>query len=240
MVIIVRKINIGLILFAFMVSIFVYGLNATKSQTEPITVTGQATKTILIDPGHGGEDPGAVSAYSGFKEKEANLYISLKLKELLEVEGYKVIMTREEDKLEYTPGLTNVVKKRAQDLIRRKKLMDEAGADIVLSIHINKIAETQYFGAQAFSPKNSEKSMKLAQSIQKALKESVDPTNKREAIEKKEDIIILRNPKTVTVVVECGFLSNAAEEKKLITKEYQEKIAIAIKDGVLNYFSIPN
>jgi N-acetylmuramoyl-L-alanine amidase len=217
MIILLRKANAVLILCAFILTVLAYGLINLQNDTgpEPVTTTGQVQKTILIDPGHGGEDPGAVSPYSGFKEKDANLYISLKLRDLLQSAGYRVLMTREEDKLEYADGTTNVVKKRSQDLIRRKQFMDEGGADIVLSIHLNKIPETQYYGAQTFFPKNSPNSVKLAQCIQKSLIESVDPTNKREAIQKKEDIIILRNPRSVTVMVECGFLSNAAEEKKL-------------------------
>jgi N-acetylmuramoyl-L-alanine amidase len=118
--------------------------------------------------------------------------------------------------------------------------MDEGGADIVVSVHLNKFEGTRdyakYYGTQTFFPPNSPESQRLAVNIQNSVRESVDPSNKREALVKKEPIIILKNCKTTTTIVECGFLSNAEEDKKLGTKEYQEKLAVAIKDGVKNYF----
>jgi N-acetylmuramoyl-L-alanine amidase len=115
-------------------------------------------------------------------------------------------------------------------------MMDEGSADIVVSVHLNKFPQTQYFGAQTFYPPNSPESQKLAGIIQKKLIEIVDPNNKREAMLKKEPIIILKDAKTTTTIVECGFLSNPEEEKLLGTKEYQDKLALAIKEGIVKYF----
>jgi N-acetylmuramoyl-L-alanine amidase len=243
MIVIIKKQNIVLMGLVFLLMVTIFSLNIGASDdAEPVSkspsensVGGQ--KTVIIDAGHGGEDPGAVSDYSGLKEKDVNLNIALKVKELLEQESFKVIMTRKEDKLEYSPETTNIIQKRKQDLLRRKKIMDEAGADIVVSIHLNKFPQTQYSGAQTFYPPGSQESQKLAQSIQKVIKENVDPANKRESLVKKDPIIILKDYKTTTAIVECGFLSNADEEKKLALKEYQEKLAHAIKEGIVNYFN---
>lgn len=238
MVVLVRRYNVLLIVLIFIFAVAIFGLNYSKGESAPAAGQADNVKTVLLDPGHGGEDPGAVSDYSGAKEKDLNLVIALKVKALLEQEGYRVLMTRSEDRLEYEPDTSNIVQKRVQDLLRRKKMMDECGANISVSIHMNKFGETQYYGAQTFYPPKSPESQKLAASIQRSLKEMVDPDNKREANEKKEPIIIFKDPKSVVTVVECGFLSNSAEEKKLVTEEYQTKLSEAIKDGIVKYFQM--
>lgn len=236
MIVIMKKNSILLIGLLFLLTIALYSLNMGGYDLASTNTGQDVRKVVIVDPGHGGEDPGAVSDYSGIKEKDINLNIAMALKQLLEQENYRVLMTREDDRLEYKAETKNVVQKRKQDLLRRKKLMDEGGGHIVVSIHLNKFPQTQYYGAQAFFPPNSPESHKLAHNIQTSIRESVDPGNKREALVKKEPIIILKDNKTTTAIVECGFLSNAEEEKKLASAEYQQKLAAAIKDGIHKYF----
>jgi len=259
MIIIMRKSNVILIGLIFALLLAIYSLNMnmdTQASTTGSSVqknndmqkddsiqksnsvqeSNSVKKTVIIDAGHGGEDPGKVSSYSDLKEKDLNLKISLKLKQLLESADYKVILTRAEDKLVYSEGTTSIYDKRKQDLTRRKEIMDSSGAQIVVSIHMNGFPETKYYGAQTFFPPNSPDSLKLATSIQKSMKEMLDKDNKRDPQLKKDPIVILADLKTPTTIVECGFLSNAAEEKKLGTDEYQSKIAAAIKDGIDHYF----
>ncbi|NJD01127.1 MAG: cell wall hydrolase [Ruminiclostridium sp.] len=235
MIVVVKKNNIILIGLIFILLATLYSLNLDTGRTISTTVS-ENQKTIIIDAGHGGEDPGKVSNYSNLREKDINLIIALKTRELLEKENYTVIMTRQEDRLEYTEGTTNIIEKRRQDLNRRKKIMDESGAAIVVSIHLNGFTETQYHGAQTFYPPNSVESKRLAEILQKSLKDTCDPENKREPQLKKDPIIILANLKTPTVIVECGFLSNGGEEKKLGEKGYQDKLAVAITAGIQEYF----
>lgn len=238
MVFILRKDKIALIALIFLLSITIYSLNiGTRSTAIEVTNGNVTPKTIIIDAGHGGEDPGATSDYSDLKEKDVNLNIAYKLKELLEAENYKVVMTREEDLLQYKEGSKGYDNMRGQDLTIRKKLIDESGADIVVSVHLNKFHLTQYYGAQVFFAPRSLESKKLAKEIQKSLRENVDPDNKREALVKDAKLIILRNLTVPTAIVECGFVSNEEEEKKLATKEYQDKLALAIKEGIKKYFN---
>lgn len=237
MIVVVRKQNIALVILILILSIAVYTFSINSSKAAPVTNGQNIPKTVMLDPGHGGEDPGAVSDYSGIKEKDINLNIALKVKALLEQQNYNVIMTRSEDRLEYNSETRNIVQKRKEDLERRKKMMDEGGANIVVSIHMNKFPQTQYYGAQTFFPPNSPESQKLAMNLQKSIRETVDPNNTREALVKKEPIIILKDSKTTTAIVECGFLSNPDEEKLVGTNEYQDKIALAIKNGILAYFN---
>lgn len=236
MIVIMKKNNIVLFGLLFLLCIALYSLNLGNRDAASANTVNTSQKIVMLDPGHGGEDPGAVSDYSGIGEKDINLGIVLSLKELLEQDNYKVILTREEDRLEYSPETKNIIQKRKEDLLRRKKMMDEGGANIVVSVHLNKFPQTQYFGAQTFFPPNAPESQKLAHNIQMAIRENIDPSNKREALVKKEPIIILRDSKTTTAIVECGFLSNQEEERKLGDKEYQYKLAAAIKDGINNYF----
>ena len=239
MIVVLKKNNIVLVGLIFLLLVTIFSLNYQRDKTVSVINEQGQQKTVILDPGHGGEDPGAVSDYTGLKEKDLNLSIAIKVKELLEKDRYKVIMTREEDILRYEPGTKGWTPKRKQDLLKRKKIMDEAGADIVVSIHMNKFPEAKYYGAQTFYPPNSPESKRLAESIQKSLMEKVDPENKRQPQIKTENppIIILRDLKTVTTIVEGGFLSNQREEKLMGTDEYQQKLAEAVKDGIDNYFS---
>jgi len=238
MIIVIRKSNILLVILAFILALLVYSIDFSKNPDVPVVTNPymDGELSVLIDPGHGGEDPGAISDYSGLKEKDLNLDISFKLKALLENENVKVIMTRQDDILQYNPGTSGISNKRAQDLRNRKKMMDTAGADIVVSIHFNKFQQTQYYGAQVFYPPECPDGKKLAEFIQSELRATVDPANKREALVKKDGLIIIKNWKTPTVIVECGFLSNKNEELKIRDEQYRLKIAVAIKDGIMKYF----
>lgn len=235
MIIIMRKSNLILLGLIFALMIAIYSLNMNVD-TQATTVANKTTekRNVIIDAGHGGEDPGKISN-SGLKEKELNLSIALKVKELLEKDQYNVIMTRQEDKLVYSQGTTDIYYKRLQDLTRRKEIMDNSGADIVVSIHTNSFPQAQYYGAQTFYPADSPESKKLAECIQKSMRENVDKSNEREP-QLKQPIVIIKDLKTPTTIVECGFLSNAAEEQKLGTEEYQTTLAEAIKKGIDSYF----
>jgi N-acetylmuramoyl-L-alanine amidase len=236
MIVLVKKSNITLIILIFLLSIAVYSLNPAGEDATPASSVS-TLGTVIVDAGHGGEDPGKVSSYSGVNEKDLSLSIAKLLANQLEEAGYRVIMTREEDKLVYREGTTDITDKRKQDLTRRKDMMDNSGADIVVSIHLNDFSQSKYYGAQVFYPPNSEKSKLLALCVQKTLREDVDPSNKREALVKSTPIVILRNLKTPTIIVECGFLSNQQEEQKLRSDQYQLRIARAIKTGIDEYYS---
>lgn len=235
MIIVMKKSNILLVGLIFLLLVAIYSLNTVTDSSRAASGKGDK-KMVILDPGHGGEDPGVVSRYSGLREKDINLQIAMKVKDLLEKEGFNILMTREEDRLEYSDGTTNITEKRRQDLTRRKKIMDESGAGIVVSIHMNGFPETQYSGAQVFYPPQSPDSLKLAGVLQKSIKEIADPNNQRQPMEKKQQIVILKDLKTTTVIVECGFFSNPDEEKKLGTDEYQALLATAIADGIKNYY----
>ena len=182
---------------------------------------------VLIDAGHGGIDGGAQSK-NGTIEKDINLQISKRLKEKLEKEGYKVYMTREEDK-ELSP-------KKVKDLEARCKMKIETKCDVFISIHQNKFNSEKCFGAQVWYASN-EKSMKLAKYVQDSLKEGVKDNNKRLEKAAKEQYKILRDKYDgACLIVECGFLSNNEEEQRLKSESHQNQIVDGITIGINKYF----
>ncbi|ACL77184.1 N-acetylmuramoyl-L-alanine amidase [Ruminiclostridium cellulolyticum] len=245
MIVLISKKNILFVVLLLLMSITILSIGLTVNYSKPVTADGNkapaegvapAVRTVILDAGHGGEDPGAVSDYSGLKEKDVNLNIVMLLKRLMEKDNYKVILTRDSDRLVYTTESNNIIQKRREDLTRRKGIMDDSSADLVVSVHLNKFPQAQYHGAQVFFPPKSDTSKKLADEIQNAIRLNVDNANDRVALVKKDPIMILKNLKTTTVIVECGFLSNVDEEKKLAAEDYQNKLASAIKKGIDSYY----
>lgn len=200
----------------------------------PTMSTGLAGKKVLIDAGHGGFDAGASA--NGILEKDINLSVALKLKQCIEENGGNAIMTREEDCS--TAGSEDAKGKSAKisDLKNRRAMADESGADIFVSIHMNKFPQEKYKGAQVFYADNSEESRKLGEIIQKTLPETLNDGNTRAAKGSGGSIFILKDVKIPSVIVECGFISNPEEAENLKNNDYQNKLAWAIYLGIDNYF----
>ncbi|ABW18092.1 N-acetylmuramoyl-L-alanine amidase CwlD [Alkaliphilus oremlandii OhILAs] len=191
-------------------------------------------KVIVIDPGHGGFDPGKLGSNGRKNEKDINLDISLYLKAYLEQNDFVVIMTREKDEDLYTEDGSNR-KMKTIDLTNRKKIVLDMKPDVFISIHANSFQESKYYGAQTFYPKNNEEGMKLANIIQQEFMNIVDPDNKRVPLEN-DTVYIIKGLDIPTVLIECGFLSNPEEERKLNDPQYQQKIAWSIYVGLEKYF----
>ena len=203
-------------------------------------VSSKVKETIIIDPGHGGFDGGAESD-SGTAEKDINLAIGLELRELLEEEGFRVIMTRETDTALGESESTAIRSKKTADLLARKKLIDRKEPLLTVSIHLNSFKEDRsVHGAQVFYPEGDESekvidaSRLLAENIREAMMEELDDGTDR-AVLQKGDIKIMKNVMTPIVLVECGFLSNYEEAKNLENADYQRKIAVSIKNGIIQY-----
>lgn len=192
-------------------------------------------KNILIDPGHGGIDGGAVSK-NGTVEKDLNLKISQQLKKSLEQKGYTVVMTRDSDIGLYSEQ-GRVRDKKNEDLNNRCKIKDETKCDLFISIHLNMFPQVQYYGAQVWYSKEGESAI-LARIMQKNFVKDLDKNNKRQEKCAKGAYKILRCSDDIpSVLVECGFLSNAMEEEKLKKEEYQQQIADSLAKSVDEYFS---
>ncbi|NDO46711.1 N-acetylmuramoyl-L-alanine amidase CwlD [Clostridium sp. MD294] len=207
--------------------IIVSGLYFTiQKQNVVETMLPVNAKVVILDAGHGGWDPGKTGT-QGDNEKNINLQIAQKLKQYLEQGGAVVYMTRDSDEA--------LGQKKGEDMKERKRIANESEGDIFVSIHQNAFPKGSAKGAQVFYHKQSEEGKKLAEEIQKSLKKYVDNENTRE-IKENTNYYILKKTELPSALVECGFLSNADEEKKLNTEEYQQKVAWAIYVGIMNYF----
>lgn len=198
----------------------------------PSSGPAQNGRVVVIDPGHGGADPGKIGINDAL-EKEINLKISLLLKEELEKEGYIVVLTREADAGLYAETDAN---KKMADMKARCKIIADSGADIVVSIHQNSFGTESVHGAQIFYYRHSTEGKRLAETLQNAFREYVDEDNSRAAKSNDNYYMLLHTP-CPTVIAECGFLSNAAEAELLCSEEYQRRIAQGICMGIKEYFS---
>lgn len=185
--------------------------------------------------GHGVPDEGAESS-NGTTEAETNLKIALKLQNLLEQSGCTVVLTRSDENAIYDIDSKTLKQKKISDIRNRVKIGNESQADIFVSIHLNKILQSQYDGWQTFYKEGSEDGKKLATSIQTNLNESIQRENNRVS-KTIDNIYIIKKVEIPTAIVECGFLSNPDEEKLLLEDEYQNKLAWGIYNGVIDYFS---
>lgn len=187
---------------------------------------------VVIDAGHGGEDGGAVSK-DGIHESQLNLEIALRLDDLLHLLGQETQMIRREDISVYTEGVRTIAEKKVSDLKNRVSIVNHIPNALLVSIHQNMFEDARYDGAQVFyAPTNG--SQALAESLQALAAQVLDPDNHR-AAKPADTVYLMKNISCAGVLVECGFLSNAAECAKLRTAEYQKQISIVLAGGITDY-----
>lgn len=233
--IVLNKKRLVLIITCVFVSIFTFMLTNSSDkdiiETVNLPVSG---KTIVLDAGHGVPDEGAESS-NGTTEAETNLKIALKLQNLLEQSGCTVILTRSDENAIYDLDSKTLKQKKISDIHNRVKIGNESSADIFVSIHLNKIPQSQYDGWQTFYKEGNSQGQKLAVSIQNNLNEAIQKENNRLA-KTIDNIYIIKHVEIPTTIVECGFLSNPEEEKQLLEDSYQNRLAWGIYNGIIDYF----
>lgn len=216
-----KKFYYSKIFLAFLLVFFIFYNEPVKAD---LPLQG---KLIVVDSGHGGLDPGTV--YNDIYEKDITLSIGKYLEKYLSQMGATVILTRNSD-ADLSNGVKNHRKKA--DFDNRIKIINNKYTDMYVSIHLNFLANTKYYGAQVFYNKENEK---LASDIQKFLNSNLD--TKREIKKIPTSTYMYKKLNTPGVLIECGFLSNAEERKKLVTDEYQEKLASVIAQAIANYYN---
>lgn len=184
---------------------------------------------IVVDAGHGGEDPGKVGV-NGTLEKNINLKIALRLSEELRKLGMTVIMTREKD-ISLGDGGKN---RKMQDLKLRVGLIDENNPDLAISIHQNSYTDPAVYGPQVFYHSKSEEGGVAARCVQEALNSGLAIEKPREC---KDNVsyYLLSNTKSPLIISECAFLSNEEDEAKLNNDEYIESVIQCLVEGICNY-----
>lgn len=191
---------------------------------------------IIIDAGHGGEDSGAV-APDGSLEKDYNLDIALRLKEVLTFYGYNVITTRTTDTMTCNDGLKTQREKKISDIRNRLKLINSIDNPVFVSIHQNKFSDPSQYGSQVFYSKNNSHSKTLADEIQNSIISTIQIDNRRKTKPSGTEIYLLYHSHVPSVLVECGFLSNNDDLLKLKEDKYRNELAIVIADGIINFLN---
>ena len=212
--------------------------NAADSPSAPVSTVAPGPLhglTILVDAGHGGYDGGARCRDSGVWEKVLNLSVALEAEKALQRLGASVVMTRRKDIDLCTPDRPAHLTKKRQDMQNRIALAKENNVDMVLSIHMNEYRARSESGPQVFYREGSDAGRLLAGCMQEALIIRLAPKKERAALPGDYFILQLEAP---SVLIECGFLSNPEEEKKLLTAEYQALLGEAIAQGAAEYWRI--
>ena len=225
-----------ILLFYSLVMIAVLTFVKLGSRTVTVISENRAVKRthcIVIDPGHGGEDGGAVSR-SGLPESAYNLEISMRLNDLLNLLGYDTKMIRKTDVSVYTKGET-LAQKKASDLKERVRLVNETANALLLSIHQNHYPDDRYSGGQVFYSK-APGSEELAKQLQASFVTTLNPGSRRQA-KKSNGIYLMEHIGCPGVLIECGFLSNATEDAILKSPDYQKKLCSVIATVTSQYLS---
>lgn len=220
-----------IILSAMLYLTFMANFSAAEASSMPIT-----QKTVIVDAGHGGDDGGAIGI-DGTVEKDINLDIALKLEKILKFYGFNVIMTRTQDVMTCDDGIDSLRKRKISDIHNRFELMRKHPDAIFISVHQNKFEDSSQHGTQVFYSGNDERSKELAEAIQTSVTLTLQRKNDRVVKKSGSGIYLLYHAKIPAVLVECGFISNSDEVKKLKDESYRMKLAILIADGLIKYLS---
>ena len=250
------KINVGRAWIEYIIFVFVflllavgllfliYRLGAPGTQVDNDTEQAlpSPSRTIILDAGHGGEDGGAVGTVDEREiyEKDINLTVTLMLRDLLEKEGFNVILTRETDTLLYDRNTEYKGRKKALDLAARLAIGQNTPDATFISIHMNAFPQKQYRGLQVYYSPNHPASATIARTIQSQTVQLLQPDNTRAVKRADSNIYLLHHMKCPAVLVECGFLSNEEECRLLCDKGYQEKLAYTLFCAIRQATSDPN
>ncbi len=188
-------------------------------------------RTIVIDAGHGGKDGGASGKTTGVSESQINLDYAFELKSICEDLGFKVVMTRKDENGLYSPFASN---KKRSEMEKRSQIISQSGGDVLLSVHMNSFPLSSTRGAQVFYGVGNAEGKILAESIQQSLYQNIEFAK---AVAKEGDYYVLNCTSMPGALIEFGFLSNAAEEKLLVQKEYRRSICNAVVNGIVSYLS---
>ena len=221
-----------LLLLAVFMTLMLNSAAKIKLQTsaKPVAVMPK----ILIDPGHGGQDGGAVC--NGVIEKDINLSISEDTFDLIRLLGFEAEMTRKDDSFVSDQG-KSVRDRKLNDMKARLEMYNSDENNVIISIHQNKFSDSKANGSQIFFSPNTEKSKLLAQSVKYSINSLLQTGNDRECKAAGKDIYLLKNTNRPAVIVECGFISNFTECQKLKNDDYQKQMSFAITTGLLDYYN---
>ena len=189
---------------------------------------------VLVDSPHGGIDGGCTSA-EGVPEKGINLDILLRLRDILEVNGYEVRVTRDSDRSIHDEGVEGIAAQKSSDMDNRLAMFNESGNAVCVSVHQNQFTDPKYKGAQMFYSGSNSTSEVLARALQSRFRELLQPDNDREIKLCGKELFLCYYSDNPTVMAECGFMSNPDEAALLNTEEYRGKVAFTLFAGINDF-----
>ena len=210
------------------------GTNEDESSTESEIGMRRDLPTIVIDAGHGGEDGGAIGV-DGTLEKEINLAIARTLYDSLTAKGINCVMTRTEDRLLYDRNADYEGRKKALDMQERLKITEAQEDAIFISIHQNSYPVAKYSGFQIYYSRNNAESANLANTLELAVREHLQPDNNRASKEAGTNIYLLNKLTCPAVLLECGFLSNPEECRLLQDESYCQSLVSVLSNAIEGY-----
>lgn len=233
------KSSIFVMAFSLILSFYCIGFGILFSNLETARAVATASeprdkKCLLIDPGHGGEDGGTVGV-NGILEKDLNLSLSEILGVILEFSGYEIVQTRNEDKMLYDRNVNYKGRKKMLDLKGRLEIAQNINPDLFIGIHMNAFPEQKYSGLSVYYSKNHTKSKDAAETIRSNVKSALQPQNNREAKAASSNIYILDRITCPAILVECGFLSNPEECKKLSSYDYRRELSFVLYSSLVSF-----
>lgn len=203
----------------------------------PVIADIESFPVIVIDPGHGGVDGGAVGI-DDIIEKDINLAICLTLRDMFMINGFDVVMTRETDISIHDEGVTGTRKQKTSDLRNRLSIVNSQADALFISVHQNKFASSKSHGAQMFFSPNNPRSELLASILQERIATDIQPGNTRQIKKASKDLFLMYEAKCPSVLIECGFLSNRDDAYQLTDPDYQSKLAFTIFASVMQYLGM--
>lgn len=227
------KFNGILTIIAALSVIMTVALNFVPNNVPAISVTPVCT--VVLDAGHGEPDGGAVGV-NGTLEKDINLSIAIKIREILESRGVRVIMTRTDDNSICDPDALTLHEKKVSDMHNREEIINNSDADLFLSVHMNSFTSPSSSGLHIFYSRNHPEAEALATSVQEAIA-AVTHAKTHSVKAASETLYLMKKPVPPAILVECGFLSNPQEEKLLNDEVYQSKIAFAIANAIIDEYT---
>lgn len=209
---------------------------AESSAADVFAPARYSTRVIILDPGHGGEDGGAVSA-AGDKESDINLAIVLKIDQIMGLCGVPTVLTRSEDRSMHDSSASTLREKKVSDLHNRVDMVEGINGGLLLSIHQNFYPDSRYSGAQVFYGQ-AEGSQLWGEYTQEVLRLTLNKDNTRTAKKIPDTVYLMNHISCPAILVECGFMSNGEEVSLLLTSSYQKKMATVLAGACLQYLQM--
>lgn len=213
----------ALLLFSAAVGAMSGGIASAQAVNSPV---------VVIDAGHGGIDVGVCGKTTGIKESDINLSVANYLRSYFIGAGFTAILTRKSQ-----AGLYGLPTKgfKTRDMQRRREIIERSDADMVISVHQNFYSDSSCRGAHVFFRRDSESGKQLAVLIQQALNSLEGGEADNSALT--GDYYMLDCTESPSVIVECGFLSNAEDEALLSDDSYRKSVAYAIFSAAISWFA---